>query len=84
LQEYESAVNVVSSWSPVSQGARDREFGLPEKGSGMNVLVVDVGGTSVKVLATGQDEPRRFLSGHAITPEQMVSGVKQISQWLGV
>ena len=26
----------------------------------MNVLVVDVGGTHVKVLATGQHEPRKF------------------------
>jgi polyphosphate glucokinase len=43
-----------------------------------NVLVVDVGGTGVKVLATGQDEPRRFPSGRQMTPEQMVSGVKQI------
>jgi polyphosphate glucokinase len=48
----------------------------------MHVLAVDVGGTSVKVLATGQDEPRRFLSGPAMTPEQMVTGVKQItSDW---
>jgi polyphosphate glucokinase len=43
-----------------------------------NVLVVDVGGTGVKVLATGQGEPRRFPSGRQMRPEQMVSGVKQI------
>lgn len=46
----------------------------------MNVLVVDVGGTNVKVLATGQDEPRRFPSGPTLKPEQMVSGVKQIAR----
>jgi polyphosphate glucokinase len=46
----------------------------------MNVLVVDVGGTSVKVLATGQDEPRKFLSGRAMNPRQMVSGVKEIAK----
>jgi polyphosphate glucokinase len=44
----------------------------------MNVLVIDIGGTSVKVLATGQDEPRRFPSGPDLTPVQMVSGVKKI------
>jgi predicted NBD/HSP70 family sugar kinase len=43
----------------------------------MNVLVVDVGGTNVKILATGQDEPRRLPSGSKLTPEQMVSGVKE-------
>lgn len=48
----------------------------------MNVLAVDVGGTNVKVLATGQKEPRKFPSGAKMTPEQMVSGVKEItSDW---
>ena len=45
----------------------------------MNVLTVDVGGTNVKVLATGQKEPRKFPSGPKMTPEQMVSGVKEIT-----
>ncbi len=29
----------------------------------MNILVIDVGGTHVKILATGQTEPRKFDSG---------------------
>ena len=37
------------------------------------VLVVDVGGTNVKVLATGEAERRRTPSGAAMTPSQMVS-----------
>ena len=45
----------------------------------MNVLVVDVGGTTVKILATGQDEPRRFPSGPTLTAEQMVVGVKKLA-----
>ena len=45
----------------------------------MNVLVVDVGGTHVKILATGQDEPRRFPSGPTLTAEQMVAGVKELA-----
>jgi len=43
----------------------------------MNVLVVDVGGTHVKVLANGQSEPRKFVSGPTLTAEQMVAGVKE-------
>ena len=35
----------------------------------MNVLVVDVGGTHVKILATGQNEPRKFPSGPTLTAE---------------
>jgi polyphosphate glucokinase len=42
----------------------------------MNVLVVDVGGTNVKILATGQEEARRFPSGPTLTAEQMVAQVK--------
>jgi polyphosphate glucokinase len=45
----------------------------------MNVLVVDVGGTHVKILATGQAEPREFASGPTLTAAQMVSGVKNLA-----
>ena len=48
----------------------------------MNILVVDIGGQHVKVLATGQAEPRRIDSGPTLTGEQMVQGVKAItSDW---
>jgi polyphosphate glucokinase len=43
----------------------------------MNVLVVDVGGTHVKVLASGQDEPRQFDSGPALVPKRMVLGTQK-------
>ncbi len=46
----------------------------------MNVLVVDVGGTHVKLLATGQSERRKFVSGPTLTAEQMVAGVKEIAK----
>jgi polyphosphate glucokinase len=29
----------------------------------LKVLAVDIGGTNVKILATGQTEPRKFPSG---------------------
>jgi polyphosphate glucokinase len=41
------------------------------------VLVIDVGGTNVKVLATGQKEPRKYPSGPTMTPRKMVSLVKK-------
>jgi polyphosphate glucokinase len=43
----------------------------------VNVLVIDIGGTSVKLLATGQDAPRKLPSGPELAPEQMVAGVVQ-------
>lgn len=45
----------------------------------MKVLVVDVGGTHVKVLATGEEAHRKFDSGPDLTPDEMVSGVKKIA-----
>jgi polyphosphate glucokinase len=41
----------------------------------MKVLVIDIGGTNVKMLASGQEEARRFPSGPELTPQQMVNGV---------
>jgi polyphosphate glucokinase len=48
----------------------------------MKVLTVDVGGTNVKILASGQKNSRNFPSGSEMTPRQMVSGVKELaSEW---
>jgi polyphosphate glucokinase len=48
----------------------------------MNVLVVDVGGTHVKVLVSGQNESRNFESGPALDPKRMVFAVKKVaSEW---
>jgi polyphosphate glucokinase len=44
----------------------------------MNVLVIDIGGTNVKVYATGQDERREFASGPKLTPAFMVANVKKL------
>ena len=58
---------------------RQDPAGVAKKSSVKNVLVVDVGGTSVKILATGQDERRSFPSGPTLTPKRMVSGVKKLA-----
>src|SRR5262245_18193500 len=42
----------------------------------MRVLVVDVGGTHGKVLATGHKAFREFPSGPTLTAEQKVAGAK--------
>jgi predicted NBD/HSP70 family sugar kinase len=48
----------------------------------MNILVIDIGGTNVKLLATGQETPRKFPSGRELTPERMVAGVlDNTSDW---
>lgn len=45
----------------------------------MKVLSIDIGGTNVKILASGEKEPRKFPSGPTMTPAQMVSGVKKLA-----
>ncbi len=45
----------------------------------MNVLAIDVGGTHVKILLTGQTEHRKFDSNPALTAAQMVEGVKHLA-----
>ncbi len=45
----------------------------------MNVLAVDIGGSSVKILATGQKEPRKIPSGPKLTPKAMVAGIKKLA-----
>ena len=45
----------------------------------MKILTVDVGGTGVKILASGQTEARRFASGPKMTPARMVAGVKKLA-----
>ncbi len=46
----------------------------------VRVLVVDIGGTGVKILASGQKERRKFPSGKDLTPDRMVAGVKRLAK----
>src|SRR6187200_3358602 len=44
------------------------------------VLVIDIGGTKLKVLATGQTEPRKVASGKRMTPARMIEAVKTLTE----
>ena len=41
----------------------------------MKVLVIDVGGSNVKMVATGPTERRRFRSGTHMTPDRLVAAI---------
>jgi polyphosphate glucokinase len=45
----------------------------------MKVLVIDVGGSNVKILASGHSQPKKFPSGPNLTPANMVAGVKKLA-----
>jgi polyphosphate glucokinase len=46
----------------------------------MKILAVDVGGTHVKILASGQKQKREIVSGPKMTARQMVSDVKKLAK----
>ena len=48
----------------------------------MKILVVDVGGNNIKLLATGHHVPRKVPSGPDLTPARMMAGIrKTIPDW---
>src|SRR5262249_36784466 len=50
------------------------------EGRFVNILVIDIGGTNVKLLASGQETPRKFKSGPDLTPERMVAGAQEATK----
>lgn len=56
-----------------------RAAGIEEQRRSMRVLVVDVGGTNVKILATGETVPRKFPSGPSLTAAKMAAGVRKLA-----
>jgi polyphosphate glucokinase len=46
----------------------------------MKVLSIDIGGTHVKILLSGEKEPRKAASGRDFTPAQMAKDVIELAQ----
>jgi polyphosphate glucokinase len=46
----------------------------------MKVLAIDVGGTHVKILASGERTPQKFVSGAKMTAKEMVPQVKKLAE----
>jgi polyphosphate glucokinase len=77
-------------WPPLPRAAAEnlpKEAQLPvdnatgsESSRVLKILVVDIGGTKVKILATGQTEPRKALSGRELTPGQLVEIVTKLAE----
>jgi polyphosphate glucokinase len=44
------------------------------------VLAIDIDGTHMKILATGQKERWEFESGPKLTPNLIVAGVKKLAR----
>src|SRR5262245_54087548 len=59
-----------------AQRMRKNDLTSPNR---LKVLVIDVGGTHVKVLATDHTTPRKIPSGATMTARRMVDAVKQLT-----
>jgi polyphosphate glucokinase len=46
----------------------------------MNVLTIDIGGSNVKILLSGEKEPRKMPSGPDFTPAQLVEDVRKLAE----
>jgi polyphosphate glucokinase len=73
-------VNAKTQRSAPRRTVRPHRTKVAKSSSGRKVLVVDVGGSSVKILATGHNERRSFPSGSKMTPSQMVAGAKKLAR----
>jgi polyphosphate glucokinase len=48
----------------------------------MNILVIDIGGTNVKIWTSGEEEKLKFPSGKTLTPEVLIEKVREVtSDW---
>src|SRR4051794_14883061 len=45
----------------------------------MNILVIDIGGTNVKIWKSGEADKAKFPSGKKLTPKNLVAEVKAAS-----
>lgn len=50
------------------------------KNNNLAILVIDIGGTHVKIKVTGHKEERKIASGPTMTPQMMVDGVKVLAK----
>jgi polyphosphate glucokinase len=66
---------------PANVPRKPRESARPKaNGAPRHVLAIDIGGTSVKMLAVGESNVRKIRSGPTLTPNRMVERVKRLAK----
>src|SRR5262245_51009223 len=71
----DEAVQQQSSWVSPDGQARAK----PARSAPASILTVDIGGTKVKILATGQTEARKAPSGKGFTPAKLIETVRSLA-----
>ena len=57
----------------------DNEPAADKPAAPASILAIDIGGTKVKILATGQTEPRKAPTGKGFTPAKLVETVRALA-----
>lgn len=82
----EAAADVIASAQPGNEGGAivtevAPEIKAPPPRTGpASILAIDIGGTKVKLLVTGQTEPRRAPTGKEFTPARLVETVREFTK----
>ena len=50
---------------------------LDDSKATMNILVIDIGGTNVKIWTSGEEEKLKFPSGKTLTPDVLIEKVSE-------
>lgn len=66
--------------SPPARPKENQNERTPLPTGPRSILVIDIGGTKVKMLATGQTEPIKFPSGTEFTPAGLVENVQRLTK----
>ena len=72
--------------APADPTEQSRPSGSKESQNGQKecpptqILALDIGGTKVKMLFSGENEPRKIPSGKKFTPGQLVESVKELAK----
>jgi polyphosphate glucokinase len=64
---------------PIAQPSAAEPSAAVEKKGPTSILVIDVGGTKIKILAAGQTEPRKAPSGKGFTPAKLVETARGLA-----
>src|SRR3977135_749413 len=52
---------------------------LSDSKATMNILVIDIGGTNVKIWTSGEEEKLKFPSGKTLTPDVLIETVRDVT-----
>jgi polyphosphate glucokinase len=69
-----------SSVATAKTNRRERRTSSKPVRAPTKILTIDIGGSKIKLLATGQVEPRKIPSGKKLTPTHLVEAVKKATR----